>query len=136
MTREEAITRLKSVWADRPAGLLCIALLEYVLKDAGQSKRLSFGLIHQIAAQSHITDESTIAQAIQYLIGHDLRLLEVQYEFIDDDDRVFSIDKDEQIEIDTTGKFYHPVSGEPDPDFDKKVFIYFSPSALARELSQ
>jgi hypothetical protein len=136
MTREEAITRLKTVWEDRPAGRLCMALLEYLLNDPEQSKRLSFGLIHHIAHQSQIEDDAVIAQAVQYLIGHDLRLLDVQYEFIDDDDRVYPVDKADQAEIDRTGVFHHPISGAQEPDFEKKLFVYFAPSALARELTQ
>ncbi len=134
MNREDAIARLKFVWGERPTGILCLALLDFIVGNV-KSSRISYGQICQIGIEAQITSPEFIAQAIQYLTGHDLRLLDIRFEFIDDDDQIYPVDIATQIEAENTGEFFHPLSGELVPDYEEELFVFFSPSSLAHELA-
>lgn len=131
MNRHEAITRVHSVWDETPAGALCLAVLELI--SSGVLKRLTFGQLHGLAEQTK-ADEVDVARAIQYLTGHDLHLLDMEFEFIDDEDDVYYFDPEDLNIARRDGDLHHPETGEAIDNYEERIFITFVPSTLAKEI--
>ncbi|KVL90751.1 MULTISPECIES: hypothetical protein [Burkholderia cepacia complex] len=136
MHLQEAKDRVRDVWHDSAEATLCLALVDLLAKHRDAIERVSFGLIDQVAREHQIDDQAVVAGAVQYLIGHDLHLLDPIYEYIDDDDHVYVVRSREMNQTLSTGAFHHPLTGEIDPDYESKVFLSFSPSVIARELRE
>ena len=75
-----------------------------------------------------------ILEAIQYLSGDRVRLLKTHFEFIDED-VCEEVSPSQVSRACTTGTFYHPESGEAVEDFMDRIFMYFTPSSLARRIA-
>ncbi|WP_155646976.1 MULTISPECIES: hypothetical protein [Burkholderia] len=135
MRIDEALDRVKDVWQDRPEGVLCGALVDFLAHRARETNRISFGLIQQMAEKRSIADQTVVAGVVQYLIGHDLHLLDPVYEYIDEDDQVFELPNSEIKYTLNNGEFFHPMTGEPDKEFETRIFLSFAPSDLAKELT-
>lgn len=132
MNRHQAIDHVQSVWAQAPTGALCIAVLDLIAE--GVLKRLTFGQLDKLAAKTE-AKEADVARAIQYLTGHDLHLLDMQFEFIDDEDEVFYFDANVLDAARRDGELNHPETGDPIDNYEDRVFVTFVPSPLAKEIA-
>ncbi|WP_321866752.1 hypothetical protein [Paraburkholderia tropica] len=135
MRIEEAKDRVVDVWRDSAEATLCLALVDLLAKHASAMDRVTFALIHRVANENNVRDEKVVAEVVQFLIGHDLHLLDPVYEYIDDRDRVYVISYKDMKATFSTGEFYPPESNEADPDFEDKIFLSFVPSVLARGMA-
>ena len=104
MNRTEAIQRVQAVWDKSPAATLCVAIVEQLAE--GVLKRLTFGQLYGLATKSDASKED-IARALQYLTGHDLHLLDTEFEFIDENEETFYFNVDD-LNIARHDGLFHP----------------------------
>ena len=132
MNRNQAAERVQSVWAEAPTGALCLAVLDMVAH--GVLKRLTFGQLGRLAEKTN-AEEGDVARAVQYLTGDDLHLLDMEFEFIDDDDEVMYFDLNALNEARREGGLIHPETGEEIENYEDRIFVTFVPSTLAKEIA-
>lgn len=131
MNRTEAIERVQAVWDKSPAAALCVAIVDQLAE--GVLKRLTFGQLYGLATKSDASKED-IARALQYLTGHDLHLLDTEFEFIDENEETFYFNLDDLNTARHDGDLFHPESGERIDNYEERVFPTFVPSSLAKEI--
>lgn len=61
----------------------------------------------------------------QYITGDKAHLLEIGFEFIDEDE-IYQISKHDIHEAEKTGEFYHPDRGELVDEYEKNIYTYFT----------
>lgn len=132
MNKYEAIQRVQAVWDRSPAASLCVAIVDQLAE--GVLQRLTFGQLYRLASKSEASQED-IARALQYLTGHDLHLLDTEFEFIDENDETFYFGMQDLNDAQHEGGLYHPESGELIDNYEERVFPTFVPSSLAKEIS-
>lgn len=132
MNRQEAVERVQAVWDKTPAGALCLALVELIAQ--GVVHRLTFGQLAKLADKT-AAEQRDVACAIQYLTGHDLHLLDLEFEFIDEADQAFYFDAEAMEVARKEGTLFHPETGELIEDYEDHLFVTFVPSVLAKELA-
>ena len=132
MNRYQAADHLQLVWDGTPAGTLCLAVLRLITE--GVLKRLTFGQLSVLAAKMS-AEEADVARAVQYLTGHDLHLLDMEFEFIDEREEFIYFDVDALSVARREGKLFHPETGDQIEDYEDRIFVTFVPSALAKEIS-
>lgn len=117
--------------------------------DNSQEKAASENLLNHLITQpfynlSHITftalkrimkQDLEDHQILQIALGLVARsdLLELRYEYIDDEIRV-DVDPTVVFEAGKTGEFYHPETEELVKDYKQNLFLYFRYSEKLREL--
>lgn len=131
-TKEDFLEHLQRAWGNNPEYRLAYALLEFVESHGKEMSHVTYGFFTQIAREQQIDDPEVIARVAQYLA--DTKLLRVEFEFIDDDDKVYKIDVKTVNQARVTGKFVNPGTGEIEPDFEDKLFVFFSASSEAVNL--
>lgn len=131
VTKETLKQLIFEDWNDAPQSQICTSILDYLLK--GRFKE-SWHITH-----AHLRnavgnyDDAQILAAVQYLCGDKVNLLEIRFELIDESG-IYPLDNSEVRYAETTGRLVHPESGQLIDDFDEKVYIYFEPSSLVRQL--
>jgi hypothetical protein len=131
MNKTEAVQRVKAVWDKSPAAALCVAIVDQLAE--GVLQRLTFGQLYGLASKSQASQED-IARALQYLTGHDLHLLDTEFEFIDENDDIFYFNVDDLNDARHDGDLFHPDTGEKIDNYEERVFPTFVPSSLAKEI--
>lgn len=134
MRKLEAIACIKEDLNSNPQlEDICRSIVMYLANQTTESlRRISFGALSRAAG---LKESAQVLPAVQYLSGARLHLLDIQYVFIDDDEE-FEIHDEEIAEAKRTGVFYHPDLGERVPDFEKLIYMYFTLSADAADLSR
>jgi len=132
MNKKEAIQQVQAVWDKSPAALLCVAIVDQLAE--GVLQRLTFGQLYRLASKNEASQDD-IARALQYLTGHDLHLLDTEFEFIDENDETFYFALQDLSVAEREGALYHPESGELIDNYEERVFPTFVPSSLAKEIS-
>jgi hypothetical protein len=115
---------------------ICMKILEYLEgTDLLTICHISIGSFRQIISTTEleeIADNGLILLALQYLSGDKVHLLDIKFEFINEDDESYEVSKSELSHAKAVGSLVHPETGETICDFEEKVFIYFQPSSLAK----
>lgn len=118
-------------WNGEPQSQICTSILEYLLNG---SFKKSWHITHaHLRSAVGNYDNAQILSAVQYLCGDRVNLLEMKFELIDETG-IYPLDNTEIKCAETTGGLTHPESGELISDFEDKVYIYFEPSSLVRQL--
>mgnify|MGYP001791485957 CR=1 FL=1 len=120
-------------WLQQPQSQICIAILDYLVRSNSQHlSHITYGSLRKVVGKAY--DNQEILAAIQYLCGDRTHLLEPKFELIDNDD-YFDISDDEMSKARETGQLLHPETGKLIGDFEDKVFIYFQPSSVVKNLA-
>ena len=110
-----------------------MAILEYLLNtNESIYSYIRYGSFHKIIGNEY--DDSTILIAVQYLCGERTNLLNANFEIIDDDENCFEITDDDLHLARETGQLFHPENGELIHNFEEKVYIYFQPTHLVKNI--
>lgn len=113
----------------------CLNIFNYIVKSqTNDLMHISFANISKISNKNLETEE--ILKIANYFVGDRVHLLEEAFEFIDDNEDSFDVNKKSLREALDSGSFLHPDTLEPVSDFPSKVFIYFTVSSLAKELNK
>lgn len=125
---------IKHDWRDNGRLIeICLRILDYVYKGANIYTHISFGSLNQLLEGKF--SEVEILKAIQYLCGDKVEVLDINFEFIDDDDTSYQIVKENVAEAIKTGYFVHPITGDvlEKAEFESKIFSYFTPTDSLKE---
>jgi hypothetical protein len=126
------LQKLKSIWRDKPEYLAAEAFVEFLDGHAEEVRHVTYGYLADIARNKNVTDPVVIARVAQYFA--DTKILNLEFEFIDDEDNVFELDLKTVANARKTGKFLNPETGEFEKDFENKIFVFFSASSQAKKL--
>ena len=133
-SKQEIIDKIYNDWGEKPQFNICMSILDYLVKKSSQEYlHLTYSLIKKIVSSKY--NDEDILLAIQYLCGYRTNILNTQFELIEDNDNIVDISKEKIKEAQETGQLFHPYTGEPIQDFEDKVFLYFVPSSLIRNIT-
>ncbi|WEY37753.1 hypothetical protein [Paraburkholderia sp. SUR17] len=114
----------------------CLAIVEFLSSswDPGL-QRVTFGQLTKAAGLSEVDE---VLPAVQYLSGGRLHLLEPKFEFIDLDTDTIEEVSSERVRRLRNGEepFYHPDTGEKVENIERSLYMFFVPSAEARQLGR
>jgi len=130
------MARFADIWRGAPEYRLCRAVTDYVLEHAADDFHLSFEAIQRLAQDNGIDSDVTVMRSVQYLAGHDIHLLDVDFEFVEDDQSPLAVDPKVVMAAENGSPFLHPRTGAVVPDYAQKLFLFFKASETAKRLSQ
>lgn len=111
---------------------ICLSIIEYLKKiDFSKVSYISYGDLREQLKDNE--KNQSLLQAIQYLLGDRIHLLDMKFELITEDDESIEISKQELSHARAVGTLIHPDTGEAICNFEEKVFIYFQPSLIAKQ---
>lgn len=106
-------------------GRACFSIVDFIANESDERlKHLTFGMLVNV---SNI-DSQLASKAIAYLSGDRAQILSMRFEFIDEKNEIYFIKTSTISEARKTGEFIHPELGIPVLDFEKMIYIYFTPS--------
>mgnify|MGYP001796082733 CR=1 FL=1 len=133
ISKQQIVEQIHQDWLQQPQSQICIAILDYLVRSNSQHiSRITYGSLQKIVGKAY--NHRDLLAAIQYLCGDRTHLLETKFELIDNDN-YFDISDDEIIESRETGQLLHPETGKLIRNFEDKVFIYFQPSSVVKNLA-
>jgi hypothetical protein len=131
---QQIIEQIKEDWDSKPQAKICMDILDYLLRVPIQNLlHISYGSLKTVISQR--VEEADLLMAIQYLSGERTPILEVKFEFIEDDE-IYCLPNSEIKLARETGQLVHPETGELIDDFEDKTYMYFEPSQLAKEIKK
>ncbi|OBQ21530.1 hypothetical protein [Anabaena sp. AL93] len=132
-SQEHIKNQIYEDWGDKPQSQICLELLDYLLRvAANRLVHITYGSLKQVINKNYT--DSDILQAIQYLSCDRTNLLETNFELIENDENIYPLSKTEVSIAQNTGELIHPETGKLVPDFHEKVFMYFKPSSLIKNI--
>lgn len=117
----------KDFRSDPEACRACQSVIEYICSSPKDNLRhiAFFNLKKAIGTQ----DDSMVINVARYFSGDSLPIINICFEFIEND-FIEQVSFDEFRRTQSENKYYHPETGELVKDFEEKIFMYFSLSAL------
>lgn len=133
ISKQQIEEQIHQDWLQQPQSEICIAILDYLVRSNSRFiSHITYGSLRKVVGKAY--DNRDLLTAIQYLCGDRTHLLETKFELIDNDN-YFDISDDEMLEARETGQLLHPETGKLICDFEDKVFIYFQPSSVVKNLA-
>lgn len=110
-----------------------LSILDHIFSEPCQNmQHMAFSSFSRIVNNQSIKHE-TLVKLVFHLINI-AELLDLKYEFIDDEESCFQISNDTLKEAQQAGSFYHPETGDKVLSYEKKILMYFTPSKKLRDL--
>lgn len=111
---------------------VCSAIADYLRRQKSlESLHLTLSLLQRVTqAQSSVH----LLSALQYLTGAQVRLLDIGFEFIDENGDYYPLGLQDVVLARQTNQLVRPDTGDLVSDFESSVLVYYSPSENAREL--
>ena len=110
-----------------PNADLCLQIVNYVDDlPADERRMLTYRSFVKAAGKKAV--DADLVGAVTILVSS-VDALDMLRMFEDEDGYEWEISPEDFAEARETGEFIHPKSGEPVPDFEKRVFPFFVPSA-------
>jgi len=126
--------KINKDWGNESQFLVCMSILNYLLRvPPEQLSHITYGSLRKVVDRKF--DDTELLIAIQYLSGDHIKLLEVKFELIDDNEDNFPLPDSEMILARETGKLIHPEKGVIVDNYEDKVFMYFTPSSLVASIN-
>jgi len=133
ISKQQIVEQIHQDWLQKPQSQICIAILDYLVRSNSQHlSHITYGSLRKVVGKAY--DNPDLLAAIQYLCGDRTHLLQAKFELIDNGN-YFDISDDEMIEARETGQLLHPETGKLIRNFEDKVFIYFQPSSVVKNLA-
>jgi hypothetical protein len=129
--------RVREIWrSDRDELESCLAIIQY-LAESGNTT--SFIYPNNLFSSASGLQPKSVLTAAKFFSGTEVPLLEMKFQFIDDleDESSFSKIEYSVPEVNRfceTGEFEHPRTGKLVPGFQQKMYMFFVPTALTREV--
>lgn len=142
MTLPEIERRLREIWPNEPDALLVLRLL--VTIDEALSTYITIPLVVQrldvdrgLPAAAHAGDQSRIQAVyrwVDFLASEQVGLLDLHFEVLRDDGTTVDLDPQVVARALENGALYDPQSGQPVPDWKRRVVPYYVATEALREL--
>lgn len=98
---------------------------EYIFAHKSEIEHLSYSAIAKLA-QIQVPDQ--LLRLTQYLAGERVKLLEMKFELVIDND-ITPLDDETIYHAETSGELIHPETGVPIENYSRHVYPYFVVSA-------
>lgn len=109
---------------------VCSAIVAYLARQpADRHLHLTYSVLKREARAN--TDSDLIA-AIQYLTGAKADLLEMEFEFLDEEGEYYPVVKSALVKAEREKALEHPLTGEMIRDYKSSLLVYYTPTAHAR----
>jgi hypothetical protein len=132
ISKKEVLGQIYEDWGQKPQSSICAEILDYLLRiDTNRSLHITYGSLRKVINGNY--GDSELLTAVQYLCGERTHLLEAKFELIDNNDYI-DIPNSDLNHARATGQLVHPESGELISNFEEKVYIYFQPSPLVKNI--
>lgn len=133
--KSEIIEQLMSDWEDGSQELLlCNKIVNYVLDNSDISHITNRSLKRAIRYKER--NDSKLITVLKYLIGSGVHLLDAKFEYIDDSEEPIDINIEDIRDAEDNDCFIHPTSGQPVENYKDKIFIYYQPSSIVKEIQK
>lgn len=134
ITENDILLLIKQDWGNNPQSKICIAILDFLKRTPIHDlTHITYGSLRKVIDTNF--DEAHFLTSIQYLCGDRTSLLEMRFElFIEERDEVFEVSKSEINCASKTGFLIHPETGIRVEDFRDKIFVFFAPGQLIKDL--
>lgn len=110
---------------------ICLDLVGYLTSQpAAKELHLTYSLLK---SQLKPSSDTELLLAIQYLSGDSAKVLDMKFEFADESGEFIPVDDLTVAEARNTNVFYHPLTGEPVPNFQSAILVYFTPGSALRD---
>ena len=125
MTRyKEIIATLERDWPTSPLAVVCAKIVEFLgTRNEAELRHLTPRSLARAAGKAEV--DKDILDAATILSTSDLSILEIAFQFVDDDDREFDITKRDVRVAELQGSLPHPETGELIADYRAHVVPYF-----------
>jgi hypothetical protein len=132
ISKQEVLQQIVEDWGNEPQANICAEIFNFLLSvELSQATHITYGSLRQVV--QNCTSDQKMLGAIQYLCGDRIPLLEAKFELIDDYGE-FDLPNSEVREARESGELIHPETGETITDIEEKIFMYFQPGVLVKEL--
>lgn len=133
ISKQEILRKIHEDWGQKPQSNLCAEILEYLLRiDTNSPLHITYGSLRKVVRENYSDGE--LLTSVQYLCGDRTHLLEAKFELIDNNDYI-DIPNSDLNHARATGQLVHSETGEIISNFEEKVYIYFQPSPLVKNIS-
>jgi hypothetical protein len=132
ISKQDILQKIVDDWGHTPQAEICTEIFKFLLRiELSQATHITYGSLRQVA-NTRANDQKMMG-AIQYLCGDRIPLLEAKFELIDDDGE-FDLTNSDVSDARSSGGLIHPETGELVTDIEEKIFMYFRPGVLVKEL--
>ncbi|WP_374483096.1 hypothetical protein [Zoogloea sp.] len=109
---------------------VCGSIIRFICSQPRPDRlHLTFSLLKDTTKPN---SDRALMLAVQYLCGANAQVLEMNFEFVDEDGEYHPISSSEIAEARKSHVLGHPVTGELLSDFEDRVLVYFKPTTPAR----
>lgn len=109
--------------AEPEVARVCGSIVEFICKQPRLDRlHLTFSLLKDTAKPNN---DKALMLALQYLCGASAQVLEMNFEFVDEEGDYHPISSSEIAEARESHVLGHPVTGELLSDFEDRVLVYF-----------
>lgn len=113
---------------------ICSAIVDYLSQQPTNRRlHLTYTLLKREAVPE---SDSELIAAIQYLTGAKADLLEMKYEFMDEEGDYHPLAKSVVASAQKQNSLQHPVTGEMVQDYQSSLLVYFTPTDRVRSCLQ
>lgn len=108
---------------------VCLAIIEYIDKQTNPERlHLTYSLLQE---RTKPVDDESLMLALQYLAGARAKVLEMNFEFVDEDGDYHALTRKDVADAKARRSLPHPVTGQLLSDFEDHVLVYFKPTCSA-----
>tara|TARA_E500000318_G_scaffold101694_1_gene105362 strand:+ start:170 stop:571 length:402 start_codon:yes stop_codon:yes gene_type:complete len=127
MDIENARKEVVAGWGETPAAALSMRILDYIsCTNRRELQMLTFRQICHAARVDSINEDLLSALAI--LTSDRVEALTTRAMFVDFDETEYELDADTFRDIQSSGEFVHPETGDLVEEFQSRIFPFFVPS--------
>lgn len=123
---EEFKAELRDSWPDKDVYPVCEAIVDYLFKTpSAELKYLTFYTFRNVTGRAE--NDDCLLRAVSILTNSSRPTLDLRLRYEDGDEH-FEVERALLRHARATGEFIHPETGEPVPDYERKLYTFFVPT--------
>lgn len=130
-SRDQLVKSLRSVWSEGDELRLGMSIID-MIQDQPEAVHFPYSRFLGLANRLSLDDPALVQRVVDYLTGAESHVLELCAELIEEDDSVHTL-KSEQLRL-ALQHGIHPLTGRRDDAVADSIFVFFSPSDMARRV--
>ena len=130
---DQVLARLERTFGAGAERDIARTLMDFLIAHK-ETSHINLQLVRQLTKGGDSGQfDGEILRTLQFLAGDAIGLLETKFEIFDEADQPHGIDN--SVVKEAIFLQLNPLTGEADPQVDKKIFMFFSPSSHSVDLS-
>jgi hypothetical protein len=122
---------MRALWGEQPELRLGLKILD-LLQEYPDAQHIPYAQFLTLGRESDLPDPGRVQRVVEYLTGAESHLLDLGAELIESDESVHRLTPAQLYEAMRLN--VHPFTGDQPFDLQDRIFVFFSPSPLAREI--